>query len=306
MVSAHPAQASASRPADRRALDLRPPGAGPAGPPERDSSLSRNPRVSIVTPSYNQGQFLEQTIQSVLTQDYPDLEYLVIDGGSTDRSVEIIQAHADRLAGWVSEKDLGQTDAINKGFGLASGEIFAWLNSDDTYQPGAVGEAVDYLRRHPEVGMVYGAAYYIDEDGRPVARYPAAPTDLAGLRRGRNTISQQAMFFRARLWRMAGPLDPTFYYAMDYDLWVRIAGLTPIAFHPRWWANFRLQSGSKSLKEAYRCWPEMMRVHFRDGGSVFSVLYAKYLVRRMVEPLMPLRMRLRRWTFRLESRRAGR
>lgn len=263
------------------------------------------PKVTIVTPSFNQARFLERTITSVLGQDYPNLEYILVDGGSTDGSLDIIRRHADQLAHWVSEADLGQADAINKGFSLGSGEILAWLNSDDTYLPGAIAEAVDYLQAHPGVGLVYGKAFYIDEDDRRVAHYPAGPTDHRGLRRGVTTIPQQATFFRARWWREVGPLDPTFYYAMDYDLWVRISALAPIAFHPRPWANFRLHESSKSSKEAYRCWPEMMRVHFRDGGSRFSILYAKYLVRRVVEPLMPLRLRWRRWSYALRTRRAG-
>ncbi|MEW6568849.1 MAG: glycosyltransferase family 2 protein [Chloroflexota bacterium] len=261
------------------------------------------PLVSVVTPSFNQARFLEPTIRSVLEQDYPRIEYLVIDGGSTDGSLDIIRRYADRLAHWVSEPDRGQTDAINKGFSLAHGEIFAWLNSDDTYRPGAVSAAVRYLRDHPHVGMVYGAAFYIDTEDRVVARYPSGPTDYKGLRRGRTTISQQAMFFRSRLWRMVGPLDPSFFYAMDYDLWVRIAAVTPIAFCPEPWANFRLHADSKSLTAAYRCWPEMMRVHFRDGGSVFSVLFAKYILRRILEPVMPLRMKYRIWRYSLEDRR---
>jgi glycosyltransferase involved in cell wall biosynthesis len=252
-----------------------------------------------VTPSFNQAPFLEKTIRSVLDQGYPNLEYIIIDGGSTDGSQEIICRYEERLAYWVTESDLGQTDAINKGFDRAQGEIFAWLNSDDTYQLGALEEVAEYMRSNPEIGMVYGSAMYIGEDDQAIARYPAHATNYRGLRRGVNTISQQAMFFRSTLWSMVGPLDPTFYYAMDYDLWVRIASVSPIQWHDRYWANFRLQEGSKSMREAYRCWPEIIRVHFRDGGSVFSLLYMKYILRRILEPVMPLRMELRKLTYRL-------
>ena len=117
--------------------------------------VNRTPSlVSIVTPSFNQARFLEATIQSVLSQDYPQIEYMIVDGGSSDGSVEIIRRYQDRLAWWVSEPDRGQTDAINKGFARARGGILAWINSDDTYQPGAVSEAVTFLETHPEVGMV--------------------------------------------------------------------------------------------------------------------------------------------------------
>jgi glycosyltransferase involved in cell wall biosynthesis len=265
---------------------------------------SSRPLVSIVTPSFNQAPYLAATIDSVLGQDYPRIEYIVIDGGSTDGSREIIEQNAGRLAHWVSEPDLGQTDAINKGFAMARGEILAWLNSDDTYLPGAVSDAVGFLAGHLDVGLVYGQAYYVDGLGERMARYPAGPTDHQGLRRGINTIPQQATFFRSRLWKMAGPLDPAFYYAMDYDLWVRISGLTSIAFVERPWAHFRIHDLSKSRREASRCWPEMMKVHFRDGGSRLSVLYAKYLVRRIVEPIMPWRLNLRKWRYSRERRRA--
>ena len=260
------------------------------------------PLVSIVTPSFNQAAYLEQTIRSVLDQDYPAIQYIVVDGGSTDGSLEIIQRYAEHLAQWVSASDLGQTDAINKGFALATGSFLAWLNSDDTYNPGAVTEAVDYLQDHPELGMVYGNAYYIDETGKRIGRYPAKPTDYRGLRRGVNTVCQQSMFFRADLWRKVGPLDPTFYYAMDYDLWVRIAKIAPIAFHDRYWSNFRLHNRSKSMTAAARSWPEIMRVHFRDGGSVFSIIYAKYLLRRLLEPVMPWRVKLRLFRYGLEQK----
>jgi glycosyltransferase involved in cell wall biosynthesis len=264
--------------------------------------MSNNkPTVTVITPSFNQAEYLEETILSVLSQDYSNLEYFIIDGGSTDGSLEIIKKYEPDLTAWVSEPDMGQTDAINKGFSMANGDILAWLNSDDTYMPGAVSEAVRVLEEKSHIGMVYGKAYYVDESGDPVATYPAGPTDYRGLRRGVNTIPQQTMFFRSVLWDIVGPLDPSFYYAMDYDLWTRIAAVSPIHFHDKYMANFRLQSASKSMNEASRCWPEMMRVHFRDGGSRFSILYLKYIVRRIVEPVMPWRIRLRRYFFSLNK-----
>jgi glycosyltransferase involved in cell wall biosynthesis len=257
--------------------------------------MEKKPLVSIVTPSYNQAGYLEQTLQSVLGQDYPRIEYIVIDGGSTDESGDIIQRYDDQLAYWISEGDEGQTDAINKGFHNAHGDILAWLNSDDLYRPGAIAEAVAYLNENPEVGMVYGDAEYIDENGKVIGQFPAAQTDYKRLRRGYVHIPQQATFFRARLWQMVGPLDPSFYFALDYDLWVRIASLAPIRYHPRNWAAFRLHRDAKSLAEADRCWPEMIRVHERLGGGRISVIYAKYLLRRLLEPVMPLRLHTRLW-----------
>ena len=269
------------------------------GPPSPASGL---PLVSVITPSFNQAAFLEATLRSVLEQDYPRLEYIVVDGGSTDGSLEILSRYESRLAACISEPDGGQTDAINKGFARASGEILAWLNSDDIYYPGAVREAVGYLQAHPEIGMVHGAAYYVDEQGAPVGRFPSAPMDHADLRRGAPKIAQQAAFFRASAWRIVAPLDPTFFYAMDYDLWIRLSAVTPLAYVPRMWAGFRLHGESKSMTVARLCWPEMMRVHYRDGGTRWSVLHAKYLVRRAVEPIIPLRMHWRRLRFRLEGR----
>jgi glycosyltransferase involved in cell wall biosynthesis len=250
------------------------------------------PLVSIITPSFNQASFLEETIRSVLAQEYTNIEYIIVDGSSTDGSLEIIQRYADRLAGWVSEPDKGQTDAINKGFALAKGDIFAWINSDDTYLPQAVSEASAYLQTHPEAGMVYGDANLIDETGQVIGKFPARQTNYRRLRQGYVHIPQQASFFRSSHWRQVGPLDPSFYFAMDYDLWVRLARITLLHYHPRLWANFRLHGEGKSVISDDRCWPEMLRVHQREGGSRFSKLYLKARIRPLVYGWLPLRLRL--------------
>ena len=242
------------------------------------------PLVSIVTPSFNQARYIEATIQSVLSQDYPRIEYLIVDGGSTDGTVEIIKKYAGRLAWWVSEKDQGQTDAINKGFGRAGGQILAWLNSDDTYEPGAVSAAVKYLSDHPDVGMVYGDCNFINDEGRVIGKFGSAQTDYRLLRRGYVHIPQQTMFFRAEWWKQVGPLDPSFYFAMDYDLWTRLAARTELRYVPQTWANFRLHTTGKTIAADDRCWPEMIRVHYRDGGSFFSVIVAKYYIRKIIAP----------------------
>ena len=241
--------------------------------------------VSIVTPSFNQARYLEATLDSVLSQDYPEIEYIVIDGGSSDGSRAILERYSDRLAYWVSEPDKGQTDAINKGFSRARGEVLAWLNSDDTYQPGAVRAAVERLRANPAAAMVYAEANYIDEGGQVIGRFPAAQTDYPRLRAGYVHIPQQASFWRAAYWKQVGPLDPSFYFAMDYDLWVRLAALAPLVFVPgETWANFRLHRDAKTIAADDRCWPEMLRVHRRLGGSPLAPIVLKYYLRKLAAP----------------------
>ena len=249
------------------------------------------PLVSIVTPSFNQARYIEATILSVLGQEYPRIEYIVVDGGSTDGTVEIIKKYEARLASWVSEPDRGQTDAINKGFARAKGDILAWINSDDTYEPGAAAAAVQYLQEHPEVGLVYGDCNFINERGGVIGKFNAAQTDLPLLRRGYVHIPQQATFFRSDLWRQVGPLDPSFYFAMDYDLWTRLAARSEIKYLPQTWANFRLHTSGKTIVADDRCWPEMIRVHYRDGGSFFSTIVAKYYIRKLIAPIWNWRRR---------------
>ncbi len=254
--------------------------------------MTELPLVSIITPSFNQSRFLEAAMQSVLTQDYPRIEYIVVDGGSTDDSASIIKKHESRIAWWVSEKDKGQTDAINKGFNRANGEILAWLNSDDTYNAGAISAAVKYLTENPEVALVYSDCDYINEDGESIGQFPAAQTDIRKLRRGYIHIPQQTMFFRAKYWKELGPLDPSFYFAMDYDLWTRIAAKAPIKYiSGQTWANFRIHTNSKTNVNDERGWQEMLRVHYRDGGSFFSIIVAKYYLRKIIGPLWKWRIK---------------
>ena len=247
--------------------------------------------ISIVTPSYNQARYIEKTIQSVLSQDYPQLEYIIVDGGSSDGTVDIIKRYEHRLAWWVSEKDKGQTDAINKGFTQARGDILAWINSDDTYEPDAISAAVRYLQDHPEVGMVYGDCNFINENGQVIGRFHSAQTSYRLIRQGYVHIPQQTMFFRADMWKQVGPLDPSFYFAMDYDLWTRISRRSEIKYVPQTWANFRLHTSGKTIMADDRCWPEMIRVHYRDGGSFFSLIVGKYYIRKLIAPLLNWRRR---------------
>lgn len=245
------------------------------------------PLVTIITPSFNQAEFLERTILSVLEQDYMNVEYIIIDGGSTDGSLDIIRKYENRIESWISEPDSGQTDAINKGFGMAHGKILAWLNSDDTYNPGTIREAVAFLQEHEDVGLIYGDANFINGNDKKIGTFPAAQTDRSRLLRGYVHIPQQSAFFRADLWKKVAPLDTSFYFAMDYDLWVRLSALSRLVYLPgHVWANFRLHEDGKTIAADDRCWPEMLRVHRREGGSWFSVIQIKYYLRRLLSPLI--------------------
>ena len=208
-------------------------------------------KVTIVTPSFNQGAFIERTVESVLSQrgDF-ELEYLVVDGGSTDETLSVLRRRERRLR-FVSEKDRGQSDAINKGFRMATGEVLAWLNSDDTYEPGALQAALSAMREGG-ARWCFGECRIVDEQDREVrrsiSRYKNRLSRRYSLRGllGRNFIPQPATFFRRDLLEEAGPLDESLHYAMDYDLWLRFARLAEPAFVPRPLAAFRWHGAAKT------------------------------------------------------------
>ncbi len=191
------------------------------------TSTSRSlnyPKISIITPSFNQGEFLEDTIKSVLDQNYPNLEYIIIDGGSTDNSVEIIKKYEKHINYWVSEKDNGQTDAINRGFKKASGDVIAWLNSDDYYFPGALNLVSEMYLSEPEAGLYIGNGAVADREGKRIRRYSNDIIfDYDTLLKGSNYILQPSTFINAKAVKEVGSLDESFYYAMDLEYWLRVA-----------------------------------------------------------------------------------
>lgn len=213
------------------------------------------PRITIVTPSYNQAAFLEATILSVLNQDYPNLEYIIIDGGSTDGSVEVIRSYQDRLAYWISEPDRGQCHAINKGFALATGDWLAWLNSDDIYLPGALWEVARIIQAKRECNWVVGVVEYADAALKQLGVFaPVCDTDnwldfVCTKRKNGTALPQAGSFWSRKAWNAAGQLDESFHYAMDHEYWGRLAyhGFRPICLKQPL-AMFRLHKQAKTAR----------------------------------------------------------
>jgi glycosyltransferase involved in cell wall biosynthesis len=213
-------------------------------------NMSPKPLVSIITPSYNQGVFIEETIESVITQDYPHLEYWIIDGGSQDGSLEVIHKYANWVTGWISEPDQGQADAINKGFRLAKGEIMAWINSDDLYRPHAIHRAVAVLQSHPEVGLVYSDVDSIDARGVLFNRMRYHQWQLLDLMAFK-ILGQPSVFFRRSVLEAAGFLDPSYHYLLDHHLWLRMALYTQLGYVSGGvWAAARMHAGAKNIAQA--------------------------------------------------------
>ncbi|MBI1783647.1 glycosyltransferase [Candidatus Sumerlaeota bacterium] len=205
----------------------------------------RLPTLSIVTPSFNQAAFLEKTIRSVLDQDYPDLEYRIMDGGSTDGSVEIIRRYETKLAGWQSKPDGGQAAALRQGFSACNGEILAWINSDDYYLPGVFKSIGEAFTLHPEIELIYGDIVMVDATDHPLTLDVLPRFNMEDLKRV-CMIPQQAAFWRKSAYDDVGGVDPSFQFCMDYDLFLRLARRGKVLHIPRLLAAFRQHPEAKT------------------------------------------------------------
>jgi hypothetical protein len=228
--------------------------------------VSREPLVSVVMPSFHQARFVREAIESVLEQGYGRLELLVIDGGSTDGTLEILKSYGERIR-FVSEPDRGQSDAINKGFAHARGEIVTWLNSDDRQVPGAIRSAVDALAAEPAAAMVYGDGELIGENGAVLARAQwTQPFDLWTLIYVIDFIMQPTVFMRRSRLAEVGALDESLHYAMDWDLWIRFGCRWPVAYVPRVLAQTREYGATKTASGGWRRLRELRRILRRHGA----------------------------------------
>jgi glycosyltransferase involved in cell wall biosynthesis len=230
----------------------------------RDPSL---PLVSIVTPSYNQGCFIRDTIESVLTQNYPNIEYWVIDGGSSDHTISILQEYEhDPRFHWISESDRGQSDAINKGWCRCRGDILAWLNSDDTYLSGAVRNQVEALLSHQQFGIVYGDGAFIDQDGNHLSKWHSSTYNVLDLLRI-SLPPQPTVFIRRSIAEKIGMLNENYRFSMDTEYWVRASAVTDFWYEPKLIATYRLHQQSKtvgSYSGFYQDWLQIADNYFAN------------------------------------------
>jgi glycosyltransferase involved in cell wall biosynthesis len=237
-------------------------------------AASSTPRVTIVTPSYNQAEFLEETLRSVLLQNYPNLEYIVMDGGSSDGSVEIIRKYEKHLAYWTSEKDAGASDAIAKGFERATGSILAYLNSDDPYLPGAIHAVVRAFEEQPRCDVVFGNTYWTDPDGNILAERRQTPFWAASYVYGGSDIQQPSTFWKRELYEKAGGMNSSFVTAFDTDLFFRFIACDAKFRHvKRFLSCFRIHPESKSSTLIERRTQELDRIRSAHLHHAYNSYY---------------------------------
>jgi glycosyltransferase involved in cell wall biosynthesis len=245
---------------------------------QQESLMEHYPLISIITPSYNQAGFLEETIQGVLGQDYPHKEYLVIDGGSSDGSIEIIRRYAQQISYWVSAPDRGQSHAINKGFATAKGEVLAWLNSDDTYMAGALTAVAECFFQHPEVDLIYGNFIYTDFNGKALRRRHVFSSMSYEALLYHDYLGQPAVFFRRSLWEKVGPLDESLHYCMDWELFLRMWKICRPMHLNKVLATYRIHKNAKSNAEHSELYAqEMHLVQQRHINQRFSCAWLNHI-----------------------------
>ncbi len=275
------------------------------------------PLVTVVTPSYNQGRFIAATIESVLAQDYPNLEYLIIDGASTDDTADVVARYADRLT-FVSEPDRGQSEAINKGFRRARGRYVAWLNSDDVFLPGAISAAVAALDANRDAGAVYGEGYQIDEAGNVISRFEVTQQfNLWRLLNVSDYILQQTVFFRRSIFDEIGWVDEALHYGMDWELLMRIGLRYPVVYVPHYMGAIReypaaksFAGGAKRARELAGIMRSHTRKRFPPGMFVYGMpscvaAVNRWIARILRGPLAPLGARVQRRVAALGNRVVG-
>ena len=224
-------------------------------------------KISVITPSFNQGQFLERTIKSVVDQDYDQIELIVMDGGSEDNSLEVIKKYSHSIFHYESKPDGGQTNAVNSGIKIATGEIIGWLNSDDVYYPETLSVVAEIFKTHPEVNIIYGNADHIDENDEYIEIYKTEPWDYEKLK-NICYICQPAVFFRSSVVGKYGPLDQTLDFCMDYEYWLRLGQREKFYFFQRKLAGSRLYTSNKTLGSRLKVHTEIVRMFKNKFGSV--------------------------------------